>query len=141
MRPFTLLIAVLLSSVMMTGFLTVINEATVTYNKNIPAEYQALYTKVGNESFDTFNTFGNTQVKSVEGTGIVTDATSGTQILSGGFSFLIGLFQLPQKIGSVMYIVGGQLGIPIWALNAAAAFLIIGVLAGIVAIIFRLGDA
>lgn len=141
MRPFTLLISVLLSAVMMTGFLTVINEATVTYNKTVPAEYQTFYTRVGNESFTTFSSFSNTQVKSVEGTGVVTDASSGTQILSGGFSFLVGLFELPKKINSLLYIVAGQLGVPIWAADAAAAFLIIGVLAGIIAIIFRLGDA
>ena len=137
MRPFVLLIAVLLAAVMMTGMITIVNEMAITYNTTIPPEYETFYTHVGNESFDTFNTFGNTQVKSVEGGSVVTDATSGTQMLSGGFSFIVGLFSLPAKINSVMYIIVGQLGIPMWAAAAAKAFIIIGVLAGIIAIIFR----
>jgi hypothetical protein len=141
MRPFTLLIAVLLFGVMMMSFTPLINEAINTYNATIPSEYQTLYTKAGNESFATFDAFGNEQVRGVEGTGIVTDATSGTQILSGGFSFLVGLFQLPQKIYSLIVIVAGYLGVPDWAIGATLTFLVIGVLAGIVAIIFRLGDA
>lgn len=141
MRPFTLLIAVLLFGTMMMSFTPLINEGINTYNKTIPAEYQTLYTKAGNESFTTFGAFGNEQVRGVEGTGIVTDATSGTQILSGGFSFLVGLFQLPQKIYALITIVSGYLGIPAWARGATLTFLVVGVLAGIVAIIFRLGDA
>lgn len=141
MRPFTLLIAVLMFGVMIMSFTPLINEATNTYNVTIPTEYQTLYTRAGNESFATFDTFSGEQVRGVEGTGIVTDATSGTQILSGGFSFLVGLFQLPQKIFSLVSIVGGYLGIPEWAIGAALTFLVVGVLAGVVAIIFRLGDA
>ena len=141
MRPFTLLISVLLFGVMIMSFTPLINEMTNTYNVTIPAEYQTLYTQAGNGSFATFDTFSNEQVRGVEGTGIVTDATSGTQVLSGGFSFLIGLFQLPQKIYALITIVAGYLGIPAWATGAALTFLVVGVLAGIVAIIFRLGDA
>src|SRR3990167_3318417 len=128
MKPITLLIAVLMFGVMMMSFTPLINEMINTYNATIPAEYQTLYTKAGNESFATFDAFSSEQTGAVEGSGIVTDATSGTQILSGGFSFLIGLFQLPQKIYALITIVAGYLGIPAWATGAALTFLVVGVL-------------
>ena len=142
MKPFTLLIGVLLMGVMMMSISPLINEMLGTYNATIPAEYNNLFAEIGNNSFSTFgDDYAPGQVKVVEGSGIVTDATSGSQILGGGFSFLIGLFQLPQQIYALITIVAAKLGVPLWAAQASFVFLFIGVLAGIVAIIFRLGDA
>lgn len=141
MKPFVLLIAVLFLGVMAMSITGLLLEMPETYNITVAPEYYTLVTKAGNESFETFSAFGDTQVKGVEGSGVTTDASTGTQILSGGFSFLIGLFQLPQKIFSLIVLVAGYLSIPAWAVGTALSFLTVGILAGIVAIIFRLGDA
>jgi hypothetical protein len=141
MRPFVLLIGVLFIGVMMMSITGLIREGAKNYNATIPKEYNNLYYKL-NESFDVFgNKYSQEQVAGVEGKGIVTDSATSEKTLEGGFSFLIGLFKLPQQIQALITIVGGYLGVPAWAIGATFVFLFVGILAGIISIIFRLGDA
>jgi hypothetical protein len=140
MRPFVLLIGVLMIGVMMMSITGMITEGVRNYNVTIPAEYNNLYYNL-NSSFSTFSAFSDEQAAGVEGKGIVTDSATSEKTLEGGFSFLIGLFKLPQQIYALVTIVAGYLGVPDWAIGATLTFLVIGVLAGIIAIIFRLGDA
>ncbi|KKN60156.1 hypothetical protein LCGC14_0534470 [marine sediment metagenome] len=140
MRPFVLLIGVLMIGVMMMSITGLISEGAANYNQTIPDEYHSLFGELNN-SFTTFGAFADEQVAGVEGKGIVTDSAAAEKTLEGGFSFLIGLFKLPQQIYSLIGIVAGYLGIPGWAVGATLTFLIVGVLAGIISIIFRLNDA
>ena len=140
MKPFVLLMGVLFIGIMMASITAMINEGATNYNATIPAEYTDLYSQL-NTSFDTFDTFTNEQVAGVESKGIVTDSSTSAKTLEGGFSFLIGLFKLPQQIHALVTIVGNYLGLPAWAIGATLTFLVLAVLSGIIAIIFRLGDA
>ncbi len=140
MRPFVMLIAVLMIGVMMMSITAMINEGTENYNVTVPTEYRKLYGQL-NSSFDTFDTFTEEQVAGVENKGIVTDSSTSAKTLEGGFSFLIGLFKLPQQILALITIIGSYFNIPAWAVAAAFTFLIVAVLSGIIAIIFRTGES